>query len=248
MVTMLSRPLWSRLILCILAWVLGLAANLPGADVVGGHASAVSHATRTATSSTTVPRTVAFVASTSFSRDATTPVPTTAVIDGYDGHGIPHTAAANSDSTRGLARPRQAFAMDVIGLLPGSVVAAKAEVGGGGQVFTHFTNADGVAGITGAGPLKVGESVGVDSLKFGQGGNNFLATNPGDNFVTDLGLDATPGQLQGIGVFGAKQDYAIQFSQEAALNSVRPVMVRENIFTIQGGCTISGACVVTRLR
>lgn len=61
-----------------------------------------------------------------------------------------------------------------------------------------------MAGITGAGPLKVGEKVGVDSLKFGRGSNNFLATNPGDNFVTDLGLGATPGQLQGIGVFGAK--------------------------------------------
>ncbi len=106
-----------------------------------------------------------------------------------------------------------------------------------------------MAGITGAGPLKVGETVGVDSLKFGRGSNNFLATNPGDNFVTDLGLDATPGQLQGIGVFGAKQQYAIQFSQEAALNwGVRPVMVRENIFTIPGPCTISGACVVTRVR
>ncbi len=79
-------------------------------------------------------------------------------------------------------------------------------MGAGGQVCTHFTDADGIVGITGSGPLKVGESVGVDSLKFGQGSNNFLATNPGDNFVTDLGLDATPGQLQGIGVFGARQE------------------------------------------
>ena len=128
-------------------------------------------------------------------------------------------------------------------------VAAKTEVGGGGQAFTHFTDVDGVAGIAGVGPLKIGDSVGVGGLKFGQGGNSFLSRAPGDNFVTDLGLDATPRQLEGIGVFGAKQQYAIQFSQEAALTSgVRPVMVRENIFTIPGGSCITGACTVTRVR
>jgi hypothetical protein len=128
-------------------------------------------------------------------------------------------------------------------------VAAKAEVGGGGQIFTHFTDADGVAGIAGVGPLNVGESVGVGSLKFGQGGNRFLAGAAGDNFVTDLGVNASARQLEGIGVFGAKQQYAIQFSQEAAFNSgVRPVMVKQNIFTIPGGSCISGACVVTRVR
>ena len=128
-------------------------------------------------------------------------------------------------------------------------VATKAEVGGGGQVFTHFTDADGVAGIAGVGPLGVGESVGVGSLKFGQGSNKFLAGASGDNFVTDLGIGASSRQLEGIGVFGAKQQYAIQFSQEAAFNSgVRPVMVRQNIFTIPGGSCISGACVVTRVR
>ncbi len=130
----------------------------------------------------------------------------------------------------------------------GCDVAAKAEVGGGGQVFTHYTDADGIAGITGVGPLNVGDSVGVGSLKFGQGSNNFLARAPGDNFVTDLGVDATPRQLEGIGVFGTRQQYAIQFSQEAALNSaVRPVMVRDHIFTIPGGSCITGACTVTRV-
>jgi hypothetical protein len=128
-------------------------------------------------------------------------------------------------------------------------VAAKAKVGSSGQIFTHFTDADGVAGIAGVGPLNVGESVGVGSLKFGQGGNRFLAGAAGDNFVTDLGVNASARQLEGIGVFGAKQQYAIQFSQEAAFNSgVRPVMVKQNIFTIPGGSCISGACVVTRVR
>jgi hypothetical protein len=62
-------------------------------------------------------------------------------------------------------------------------------------------------------------------------------------------VNASARQLEGIGVFGAKQQYAIQFSQEAAFNSgVRPVMVKQNIFTIPGGSCISGACVVTRVR
>jgi hypothetical protein len=134
-------------------------------------------------------------------------------------------------------------------LRTGDQVATKAEVGGGGQVFTHYTDADGVAGITGVGPLNVGDSVGVGSLKFGQGGNSFLAGAPGDNFVTDLGLDATSRQLEGIGVFGGRQQYAIQFSHETALDAgVRPMMVRDNIFTIPGGSCMTGACVVTRVR
>lgn len=50
-------------------------------------------------------------------------------------------------------------------------------------------------------------------------------------------------------VFGARQQYAIQFSHEAALNSgLRPVKVKDNIFTIPGGSCIAGACTVTRVR
>jgi hypothetical protein len=95
-------------------------------------------------------------------------------------------------------------------------VAAKAKVGSSGQIFTHFTDADGVAGIAGVGRRR--------SQKFGQGGNSFLAGAAGDNSVTDLGVNASARQLEDIGVFGAKQHYAIQFSHEAAFNSgVRPL-------------------------
>ena len=76
-----------------------------------------------------------------------------------------------------------------------------------------------------------------------------MARNPGDNFVTDLGIDASPRELESIGVFGAKQQYAIQFSEEAAVHSdIRLGRMLENVFTIPGPCRISGACVVTRVR
>jgi hypothetical protein len=47
--------------------------------------------------------------------------------------------------------------------------------------------------------------------------------------------------LNGIGVFGAKQSFAIQFSQESAvLNGVGPLLQRPGIFTIPGGTTMQG--------
>lgn len=93
-------------------------------------------------------------------------------------------------------------------------------------------------GIAGVEPtrLQVGQSASVNSLEFGQGSTDFLATQPGDNFVTDVGPEASQGQLERLGVFGEKQNYAIQFSQESAiLQGIRPTMVREGIFTIPGG-------------
>ncbi len=123
------------------------------------------------------------------------------------------------------------------------------EVEGGGTVFTHFTDAAGAEGISGVAPLKVGDSVSVDRLAFGQSENSFQASALGDNFVTDLSKDATPRELDAIGVFGEKQQYALQFSQEAALTSgVRPRMVRQNIYTIPADSCITGACTVTRVR
>ena len=87
-----------------------------------------------------------------------------------------------------------------------------------------------------AASLKVGQRVGVNSLRFGQGSTDFLATQPGDIFVTDVGPGASAGQLEHLGVFGERQDFAVQFSQESAiLQGIRPVMVRAGIFTIPGG-------------
>ncbi len=74
----------------------------------------------------------------------------------------------------------------------------------------------------------------VSKLSFGLGANTYLAAQDGDIFVTDLGPDATVGQLNGIGVFGHKQDFVIRFSQRCAFEqSVRPDM-QKSIFIVFG--------------
>lgn len=84
------------------------------------------------------------------------------------------------------------------------------------RIFSHFTNAEGIQGITGidATSLQVNQQVFVDKLQFNLGVNSFLASEPGQIFVTELGIDATDGQLMNIGVFGNKQNFAIQFSEK----------------------------------
>lgn len=124
---------------------------------------------------------------------------------------------------------------------------------GGGDIFSHFTDARGARGITGVGEMEVGQTVVVRSIQFGQGSNEFMSTGAGDMFVTTLGRDATPGQLGRVGVFGDRQNYVVQFSQEAAfVHDVRPVMNPGNssIFTMPGGSQFSGefTYTVTRLR
>lgn len=128
--------------------------------------------------------------------------------------------------------------------------SAPQTAGGGGRVFTDFTDEAGAAGITGTRPLAVGQSAEVRQLTFAKGNNPFLV-GEGRIGVTDLGLDATPGQLNGIDVFGARQQYGIQFSELDAWNSGVRVMgdlPSRNIYSIPGGCTITGTCTVTRLR
>ncbi len=122
------------------------------------------------------------------------------------------------------------------------VGAAASETGfGGGTVFTHFTDTAGLQGITGLESVAAGETTTVGRLTFGMGQNSFLANAPGDIFITDLGANATAGQLNGIGVFGARQGFAIQFSREALFNhGITPMMSRPNIFTIPGGTTLNG--------
>jgi RHS repeat-associated protein len=129
----------------------------------------------------------------------------------------------------------------VLAFTPGG---AAAEGGfGGGTTFTHFTDAAGLEGITGvsASSLSSGQSLTVGQLSFGMGSNPFLASAPGDIFVTDLSATASAGELNGIGVFGARQSFAIQFSQESALlNGATPILQRPGIFTIPGGTIMQG--------
>jgi RHS repeat-associated protein len=125
---------------------------------------------------------------------------------------------------------------------------------GRGTIFSHFTDANGVNGITGVDPesLALGQTASVNQLSFGQGTNAFMANEPGDIFVTELGADATPRQLAQIGIFGEKQSFVIQFSQEAAvMNDIIPFAVDagRSIFTIPGGSELTGFdFLVTRLR
>jgi RHS repeat-associated protein len=119
------------------------------------------------------------------------------------------------------------------------------------RAFTHFTDEAGVRGITGQGPLAVGERVEVGQLNFGKSQNPYLSSGEGRNFVTDLGPDATPRQLESIGVFGEKQRYAIQFSEADAIDSGARVLGElpsRNIYSIPGPCDIFGSCSVTRVR
>jgi len=125
---------------------------------------------------------------------------------------------------------------------------------GKGTLFSHFTDAAGVEGITGvdSASLEVGQTVTVNELHFGQGANSFMATESGDIFVTELGTDATSRQLAQIGVLGEKQSFVIQFSQEAAvMNDIIPraTNAARSIFTIPGSSVLSGFdFLVTRLQ
>lgn len=125
---------------------------------------------------------------------------------------------------------------------------------GGGRIFSHFTNTEGVTGITGivGASLKVGQQVLVSKLRFGQGVNSFLASEPGRIFVTTLDADATDGQLMNIGVFGDKQKFVIQFLEETALvlNEIRVLgkVPSRGIFSIPGGTTLRGKFLVRRVR
>ncbi|WP_051845583.1 polymorphic toxin-type HINT domain-containing protein [Streptomyces globisporus] len=128
---------------------------------------------------------------------------------------------------------------------------------GGGTIYSHFTNAEGVRGIAGVDVSKmaVGETISVQRLQFKQGENEFMTQNRGDMFVTDLGRDATPGQLGRSGVFGDRQNYVIQFSQEAGLyngaGEVRPKLNPSypSSYSFPGGTTFEGhTYTVTRAR
>ncbi len=133
---------------------------------------------------------------------------------------------------------------------------------GKGRIFSHFTNAEGFTGITGifGERLDVDQPVIVNTLTFGKGSNPFLAKEPGDIFITDLGSDATAGDLEQIGVFGEKQKFVIQFSEETALidNKIRVKSVKMchnlfkpsgSIYTIPPQTTFSnGKFLVMRVR
>jgi len=109
--------------------------------------------------------------------------------------------------------------------------------------FTHFTDAEGLLGITGLDPasLSPGQTTTVSELNFGTGSNPYLAGQPGDNFVTDLSPSSSSLSLSQIGVFGDKQSYGISFSGTDA--AAQGVLVRgqgKNIYTLPANSTLTG--------
>lgn len=119
------------------------------------------------------------------------------------------------------------------------------------RIVTHFTNHEGLAGITGltAESLLVGQVVTLNVIRFGMGTTSFNALRPGDIFVTELGPDATDLQLVLIGIRGAKKQFAISFSDEEAFHSgarVAPSLPEDSIFVIPGGAVIQGRIEIVR--
>jgi hypothetical protein len=102
---------------------------------------------------------------------------------------------------------------------------------GEGTTFTHWGNAESLQGITGisADALEEGVGVPVRALTFGTGSNEYLSQAPGDIFATPLGAESSGLKLANIGIPADKQQFAIQFSQEAAFaNNVRPAFAANN--------------------
>jgi RHS repeat-associated protein len=124
---------------------------------------------------------------------------------------------------------------------------------GGGRIFSHFTDAIGAKGITGiaAEELAAGQRVLVNELRFGEGANPFQAHAPGDIFVTTLGADAGAFALERIGVFGNRQQFVVQFSEETAFaHGVRVNGANagsRGIFSIPGGSIFEGTFTLQRL-
>lgn len=121
----------------------------------------------------------------------------------------------------------------------------------GELIFTHFTDAAGLEGITGltADELLVGETVEIDHIYFGAGLNSFLTSEVGRIFLTGLGPEASALRLALIGIFTAQQQFAIRVSAETLHNN-RVAYFCENaqrsIYTIPAHVTIYGAIQVTR--
>lgn len=123
-----------------------------------------------------------------------------------------------------------------------------------GRMFSHFTNQAGIAGITGIddatlAAMKPGESILVNTLKFGKGKNSFMAGKEGDIFVTELRSGTSSRKLNQIGVFREKQAFSIQFSEEAAFMQgvrVSGQNVERSIYTIPGNSTLEGVFKIIR--
>jgi hypothetical protein len=122
------------------------------------------------------------------------------------------------------------------------------------RIFYHYTDASGIAGITGVPELtlnamKVGETITVKSLKFGAGTATTFRENVGDIFITELPPGTSSGALSQIGIFGAKQQFTISFSEYTAFEEgVKPSLAKlgRSIYTIPANSTINGSFTVIK--
>jgi len=124
---------------------------------------------------------------------------------------------------------------------------------GGGRRFYHYTNEEGVKGITGISPeiLNVGDEIVLKELKFGSGKNEFLSSGEGRIFITEKGVESTPGALGRIGILPDKQKYAIIFSEEAAFNQgvrVKAEWLDRSIWTIPKNTILKGNFILKRIK
>ena len=125
---------------------------------------------------------------------------------------------------------------------------------GEGTTFYHYTSAEGVRGITGIDPgsLAVGETSIVNELRFGTGQSPFLAREPGDIFVTDMGPNPSDLQFAQLGISTENRRFCIAFNQEAALRQgIRPDPIEGRpIYTIPSNSYLGPGFdyTVTRLR
>ena len=126
-------------------------------------------------------------------------------------------------------------------------------VADGSRVINHFTDGRGLRGIARilGRALWPGQSIVLRRAHFGYGANVYLAALPGDIFVTDLAVDASPRGLAAIGVFGPRGRYAISLGERALMRQgVRIIWTRptpgRGIGTIPGGTRVRGPIVVTR--
>ena len=136
------------------------------------------------------------------------------------------------------------LAPEVVGAeVVGEVTGASADV-----TFTHFTNAEGVEGITGVNVTGMtnGQTLTVPQLNFGMGSNGYLANAPGDIFLTNLPPTTPIGQLMQIGVFGDKQSFAITGISGVG-SAGQGVLVQGaggSIYNIPGGSTLTGCFTI----
>ena len=119
------------------------------------------------------------------------------------------------------------------------------------RILTHFTNAEGLSGITGLDPdsLFAGEATIVNRAQFGVGWNPHYASAEGVIFITEHGPDVSEGTLNGIGVFPEKQQFAIQIDAETYFNNeirIMPERISLSIFSIPANSLVLGEIRVTK--